>query len=380
VIADTPPFLVAAVSGRALAASAARGGYPVVVLDCFADRDTVAVARSAVAVARPGTMHFDRAALLNHAEALAPAAHCAGLVVGSGFEGRGPLLSRLAAGRKLMGNPPAVVAAVKDPRRFFPLLDRLGISHPDVRYAPPAEPAGWLVKRTGGAGGTHVGFATEGRGGRGTYFQRLEAGRVGSVLFLCNGLRAWVVGFNEQWTRCVGAARPFVYAGAVGGLGLPVTLEREVRTRLDELVAATGLRGLAGMDFIWRDDSWLVLEVNPRPTATLDLYDADFPKGLFGAHLQACAGQLPPEAAGPSAASRARAHLIVPADGPWRLPEEFVFPAWCHDLPQPGHTFTAGEPVCTIHSEGSDPVAAVELLRGRREDLERLMAEVPAAG
>jgi predicted ATP-grasp superfamily ATP-dependent carboligase len=101
--------------------------------------------------------------------------------------------------------------------------------------------------------------------------------------------------------------------------------------------------------------------VNPRPTATLDLHDADFPLGLFDAHLQACAGILPTEGTGGETRGRVRAHAIIPADGPWRLPDEFAFPAWCRDLPQPGHCFTAGEPVCTVHSEASDPAAAMSL-------------------
>ena len=41
---EPAPMLVAGVTGRALAASAVRGGHPVVVLDYFADRDTCALA------------------------------------------------------------------------------------------------------------------------------------------------------------------------------------------------------------------------------------------------------------------------------------------------------------------------------------------------
>jgi len=374
VTADSPPFLIVAVTGRALATSAARGGYPVVVLDCFADRDTRAVAREAAAVAKPGTMHLDMAAVLRQARSLAPAEHCAGLVVGSGFERGGTFLSKLAAGRTLMGNPPGGVATVKDPRRFFPLLDRLGVPHPEVRLTPPAYPTGWLVKRAGGAGGTHVGEAGEGGKGRGLYFQRFAAGRVCSVLFLCDGVRASIVGFNEQWVRQVGTARPYVYAGAVGRLALPEAVEQDIRVRLDGLVSATGLIGLAGLDFVWHDEEWLALEVNPRPTATLDLYDADYARGLFHAHLRACAGELP---AGEVQGSTVRAQVIVPADDSWQLSEGFIFPPWCRDLPRVGQQFRAGEPVCTVHAEGADHAAAVALLQSRRKQLQRMMSEVP---
>jgi predicted ATP-grasp superfamily ATP-dependent carboligase len=366
-----------AVTGRALAASAARGGYPVVVLDCFGDRDTLAVAREAVAVAKPGTMHLDVAATLRQAGNLAPAAHCAGLVVGSGFERGGTFLSKLAAGRKLMGNPPRVIATVKDPRSLFPLLDRLGIPHPAVRLTPPANPAGWLAKRAGGAGGTHVVEAGLVRRGRDRYFQRFETGRACSVLFLCDGTRASVVGFNEQWTRRVGSGRPFVYAGAIGRLALPDAVEHDIRARLDGLVSATGLVGLAGLDFLWRDEEWLALEVNPRPTATLDLYDADHPRGLFHAHLRACAGELP---AGEVPGSMVRAQLIVPAEERWSVVEGFIFPPWCRDLPREGQQFHAGDPVCTVLAEGANHTAVVALLESRRTELQRMMSEVPAPG
>ena len=346
-----------------------------VVLDCFADRDTQAVARDAVAVATPGTMHLDVAATLKQARMLAPAAHCAGLVVGSGFERGGTFLSKLAAGRKLVGNLPQVIATVKEPRSFFPLLDRLGIPHPAVRLTPPANPTGWLAKRAGGAGGTHVGEAGERDTGRDRYYQRFESGRACSVLFLCDGTRASVVGFNEQWTRQVGRARPFVYAGAVGRLVLPEAVELDIRERLDGLVSATGLVGLAGLDFLWRDQEWLALEVNPRPTATLDLYDADYPRGLFHAHLRACAGELP---VGEVVSSTVRAQVIVPAEASWRLPEGFVFPPWCRDLPREGQDFQAGEPVCTVQAEGADRAAALALLQSRRRELQRMMSEVPA--
>src|SRR2546430_14721110 len=81
------PFLIAAVTGRALAASAARSGVPVVVLDCFADRDTRGLARPCRSVAARQGLRFDARALLAAAAEPAPWGRCAGLGCGSGFEG-----------------------------------------------------------------------------------------------------------------------------------------------------------------------------------------------------------------------------------------------------------------------------------------------------
>jgi uncharacterized protein len=357
------PFLVAAVTGRALAASAARRRRPVVVVDCFGDRDTRALARDCrVVVARRGGVRFDTRALLDAAAALAPPGRCAGLVYGSGFEGRTKLLARLAAGRRLYGNDPAVVAAVKDPRRFVALLDRLGIDHPDTRGTAPPAFAGWLVKHPGGAGGAHVRAAAPRRARAGSYYQRFERGRSLSALFLADGRRACVIGYNEQWAASARPGRPFLYGGAVGGIVLPSDVESDVRAKLDALVAATGLVGLNGLDFLLQPRRWLALEVNPRPTATVELYDADYAGGLFEWQLRACEGELPVRAA---PARAVRAHAVVYAPRALHVTAGWAFPRWCRDVPPAGARFAPGQPFCTVHAAASDAARAVALVRRR---------------
>jgi predicted ATP-grasp superfamily ATP-dependent carboligase len=373
--AAPPPMLVAAITGRALAASAARGGHPVVVLDCFADLDTRALAGLCRSVVSPRALRFDRRALLAAAAALASPAHSAGLVIGSGFEARPGLLAALARGRRLFGNGPAAVAAVKDPRQFFPLLDRLGIPHPDVSHAPPPEPQGWLVKQAGGAGGAQVRHADRRRAPHGAYFQRLTPGRACSAIFLADGRRACLLGLNEQWASPARPGLPFLYGGAVGRTTLPPIVESSLRASLDALVAATGLVGLNGLDFLLADESWSVLEVNPRPTATMELYDPDYERGLFDAHLRACDGMLP---SGPAPARAARAHTVIHATRTWRAGESFVFPHWCRDLPEAGTTFAQGDPVCTAHAEGPGPAEATALMRQRQAAIERMILEAAA--
>jgi predicted ATP-grasp superfamily ATP-dependent carboligase len=323
-------------------------------------------------------MHLDPRRVLEQAGALAPPERCAGLVVGAGFEGRRALLSRLSAGRRLFGNDARVVRMVKDPAKLFPTFDRLGIPHPETRRTRPTATAGWLVKRAGGAGGTHVGPAGLEAPQRGTYFQRHESGVPCSVLFLADGRRAFVVGFNRQWTRAVGEQRPFVYAGAISAPDLPDAVDREVRSCLDRLVAETGLVGLVGLDFLWQGDRWLALEVNPRPTATLDLHDADYPRGLFDAHLEACVGHLPDTAESGRIRRTVRAQVIMTAGAAMELPEGFEFPPWCRDIPRPGHRFAATDPVCTVMAEGPDPDTTVGLLDSRRHSLELQLARVMA--
>jgi predicted ATP-grasp superfamily ATP-dependent carboligase len=362
-------LLIAAVTGRALAASAARGGYSVVVLDFFADRDTRAVARHVEAVTAAGALRFDRTALLRAADRLAP--RSAPLVYGAGFEGRPGLLARLATGRELLGNPADVIASVRDPRQFFPLLGRLDIPYPESRFGIPDEVAGWLVKNPGGAGGTQVRLATRRPIRAGCYYQRLEPGEASSVLFLADGRRARVVGFNRQWVRPRPPQWPFLYGGAVGTAPIPASVASTIEERLDALVRATGLVGLNGLDFLLDGDRWAALELNPRPTATMELYDPDYPDGLFRLHLLACHGSLPTAQATPRAA---RAHAIVHAPAAWEATPAFRFPAWCRDIPMPGTRVAPGLPVCSVHAEAASPDLAVAAVEDRRARLEAALA------
>ena len=357
--------LIVAVSGRALAQSAARGGYRPVVLDLFADRDTREAATACRRVSVAGALRFEPSAVLRAARTLARGA---GLVYGSGFEGRTALLERLGRGRTVYGNTPTTVALVRDPARFFPLLRRLGIRYPTVRFTPPSGPGRWLVKAQGSAGGTRVQPAGSRPASTADYFQRFVAGDSRSVTFLADGRRARVLGFNRQWTAPT-PNRPYLYGGAVGGLKPGAWLRNEIEDALDALVLRTGLVGLNGLDYILHDDTWLVLELNPRPTATFELYDADYPGGLFHRHLRACEGELPRRAASPRAV---RAHAVVHAPG-FALARGIRFPPWCRDLPAMNTRFAAGDPVCTVHASAPSATLAVALARRRTRALEQAL-------
>lgn len=363
------PFLIAAASGRALAASAARAGHSSVVLDWFADSDTKTLAATVARVARPGTLRFDDTLLIQEAQAHAAPEACAGLIFGAGFDDCPHLLAELCAGRRLYGNTPNTVAALKDPRCFFRLLAEFGISHPEVRFDRPRSPKGWLAKRAGGSGGTHVVPAELQIGDdEAVYYQRFEPGRSLSVVFLANGVRAHVVGFNEQWYAGAGHATPFRYGGAVGGVRLPAELEYEIGSMLDDLVSTCGLLGLNGMDFLLLDEQVRVLEINPRPTSTFELYDADYDDGLFTRHLWACRGELP-EQRPPMLAHRG--HAIVFAEHSFTFDRSHSLPPWCSDVPDFGVVIAAGEPICSVHASGNSSEQAARELRERRRLAER---------
>jgi predicted ATP-grasp superfamily ATP-dependent carboligase len=188
---------------------------------------------------------------------------------------------------------------------------------------------------------------------------------------VADGRRACIIGFNRQWAAAPQAGQSYLYGGAVGRIAIPPAVASGIRARLDSLVAATGLVGLNGLDFMMQDGEWSALEVNPRPTATMELYDPDFSRGLLDWHMRAARGELPGD---PVPDGPARAHAIVRAPVAWEVPAEFRFPEWCRDLPDPGLAFSPGDPVCTVHAAAASPEAAVQLVRERAVGLTRSMS------
>jgi predicted ATP-grasp superfamily ATP-dependent carboligase len=366
-------FLLVAHSARLLAQSAARARHPVCTLDLFNDADTGRFALASEAVdARAGNVPgFDRDDLLRRAARLCPPQRCRGLVYGAGFEDDTGTLALLAEGRELLGNPPELVARLKDPAAFFGLLDRLAIAHPKTVLTRPEARRGWLYKRRGATGGAHVVDAAEAdcdpADGEG-YFQRRVSGRNLSVLFLADGRCAEVVAISRQLTRG-SPSRRYAYAGAVGPIDVPAVVSRTLRDALQALVAHTGLVGCNSVDFLLDGETLTVLEINPRPSATMDLYDDDWPEGLFDAHLKACRGLLPAQSPAPRSGP-VRAHAIVYAGAGLRIAPDTVFPAWCSDIPQPGSRVAIEAPVCTVHANGPDVSAALGQLGRRRRRTE----------
>ena len=343
-------MLIMATSGRALAQCAARAGFSSVVLDCFADADTRLATEAASSVADSSGLRLDACRLLETAERLSPPADTDALIYGAGFESDPALLESFSARYRLCGNPPEVIRLVKDPQTLFPLLDQVGLPYPDTRLSPPVSTDGWLVKRIGGAGGQHVQRCgvrafEPGR----DYFQRAVPGTVCSALFLADKRCAQIVGVSEALPPGDGFESPFAYSGAVSHAAVPPGIRAELSKKLGMLVAMTGLVGLNGIDFVVDRDSFRVLELNPRPTATLELYDPDVADGLLHSHVSTCRGEPVSfeQRWGP-----VRAHAIVFARSRFRVPSNWRPAAWCSDVPYPNALVSPGMPICSVRAEG----------------------------
>lgn len=368
--------LIAAQSGRALAEAARRAGLRPFVLDLFGDEDTLALAEAHRTLpGRFGTGRPGGEAVLSGLEALAERAggRVLGVVLGSGFEAAPDLMARIAARHRLIGAGPGTVAALKDPLVFAHLCARLAIPHPTVTTERVGDPAAWLSKRVGGSGGSHIRAATAGPAPPGHYVQRRVRGRPHALNVLADGREVAVLALTEQWSA-PSPLRPFRFAGALApGRDAPSALApaalAAITAAVARLVAATGLRGLASADLLVDGPDWWLLEINPRPGATLDVLDRR-PTPLLAAHVEASLGRLPRldpppmDAAGSEICYAAKRYTSVPP---------LDWPDFARDRPRAGSSVGRAAPFCTVTATGADTTAVGERLRERAACLRALL-------
>ncbi|MBA2491833.1 MAG: ATP-grasp domain-containing protein [Gammaproteobacteria bacterium] len=397
---DPADIFILARSGRALAQSARAPDWRPWVVDGFGDVDTRDCAAGVVKVriTRDGLSEagvadaLDMLALKARPGGPAPLLPGspsgygrAGLIYGSGVEAMPALLDRLADRFEIIGNGADVIRAVKDPPVFFATLTALGIAYPVTRFTAPemkrhdgmrgisgdsvyASAHEWLVKRAAGSGGEHV------RRWRGRaiddsqrYYQHFLPGPAMSALFVADGRRAQVLGYNTLW-RARHAGSPFAYGGAINRAKLSPSQRQLIANHVHALTAAFGLRGLNSLDFMVHHGQPRVLEINPRPGATCELYEPEAPAGMLALHTRGCRRQLPGDSClrgfsehGP------RAQVIVYADKAYQVPLGLRWPHWCRDLPAPGAAIPTHAPICTVLAEG-DAFEQVSRLAGARRD------------
>ena len=371
---------VAALSARMLAESARADGFEVAALDLFGDADTRRACSQWLPIGRPEALHIDDALFLSALNAVVQRGRAVGWIAGSGFEGRPDLLERGAALLPLIGTPADVVRRVRDPQTFFDVLGAHGIAHPPIQTTPPDDPVGWLVKDSRGYGGWHIRRVTKKRAAPQAgplpahhYFQREVSGTPMSATFIANCSDARVLGFNRLTVRRI-SARPFVFCGVVGPVPLAPDVARRVTTAVRDLAAAFSLRGVCSLDFMLDGDTFRVLEVNPRPPASMALYGGRAP-GVVAAHVRACLhDELPPwpePAANAPADNTVRGTEIVFAVAPFWLDEpgarRLASHADRHDLPAGATGFETGDPLCSVSASGANAEHVLALLARGRE-------------
>jgi predicted ATP-grasp superfamily ATP-dependent carboligase len=136
---------------------------------------------------------------------------------------------------------------------------------------------------------------------------------------------------------------------------------------------AFSLKGIVSFDFLVNDGSPLLLEVNPRPGATLDVFD-DSSGTLFKAHIEASRGGDPAALlASEWHPPVARGAAFLYADRGPLAAQAVDWPEWSADRPRPGSTIGAGQPLATVLAEGQTVEGVLEATLQRLGGLETLL-------
>ena len=367
-------LLLAGVTTRALAVSAARAGYRVTAVDAFGDLDLRAAAEVIALTRETGGFTAAGAVLAGRrirADAVAYTAN---------FENHPDAVGSLARGRELLGNPPEVLRRVRRPIALIRALARRGFAVPRTRATPPGGadpgPRRWLVKpRRSGGGRGIVPWRAGMRVSRGVYLQERIRGVPGSIVFLADGRRVLPLGLTRQLAgEPAFGARGFTYCGSLlSAPGTPLfAREAELRATAEALAVAVteeyGLVGLNGIDFIARDGIPFPIEVNPRASASMELLERLGGPLLFPLHLQGCRGRLPAgvvktrrQAVAGKAVLFARREVIVPD-----LRRRGTAIA---DVPRPGQRIGRGHPICTAFAEGRTARECLRALEARAREI-----------
>jgi uncharacterized protein len=369
-------ILIAGWSGRMLAAAARRAGYIPLVIDAFGDEDTLTLSGAHRRLGGAASRGFHAKPLLAALSSLSADAPTApvGLVLGSGFEQLPRLVETLEERYPVLGCSADAVRRCKDPQHLYAVLARLGIQHPETRLTPPADPAGWLTRRIGGTGGTHIGPASTTAAPH-CFHQRAARG-IGISVSGVVSARGMALAFCRQWTSPI-PEQPYRFGGIVGPVELDPVLEARLIDMVLPLVPALGLVGLVSFDFLVDGDDAVLLEVNPRPGASLDCLDDDN-GSLFAAHIAAARGE--PVSVSSTRRPGARAIAYLYADrGPLRVPR-VAWPDHVVDRPTPATRVSRHRPVATVLADAATPDAARTLATERLETLTELLYQTKSLG
>ena len=346
-----------------LADLAMRDDRRVVAFDLFGDLD---LRRSGARVVTRGGLN----ALVDAATAAPPSA----VVYGASFENHPALVARLAERHALLGNEPAALRAVRDPLRLGAALRDAGLAYPRTSASAPGGRAGhWLRKPLRGGGGTRVRAWRGGAVPAGAVVQERIDGVACSAAAVGDGAGAVVLGLTEQLVgRRAFGVRGYRWCGNLVPPRVPASaLLDQARAICSRLAGAFGLRGIFGVDLVWDGERAWTLEVNPRPTASLEAIEAAHGRGVFDAHLQGCAGELPRVDVGRGGAA-GKAVLFATEDIVVGDSERWL-ERGVRDVPHPGERIAAGRPICTVVATAATPE---DVLSGLEEQAARLRAEL----
>jgi len=377
--AACPSLIIASASTRSLAEATAQVGIQPICADFFCDADLMEfLQRSGGRYLGTIESFADLPSLCELVDQSVP------VLCGGGIENWPEVLERLTRQRQVLNASAASIRRVRHVPAIFSQLSTMNVRTAESASADNGDlSAGeWIWKPTRGSGGIgilqHMPCA-ETRASAAYYCQRLVEGVPLSATWVADNENASLLGVAAQ---CVGwrslNADEFQYCGTSGCLILREELAVELMHVGRSIVAASGLRGVFGADFILSDGRMTLIEVNPRLTATHSVCAAhgrsplkEHVAVLTGVNGASFPGREPNQegkAVWPVAEFVLYAAHDVRIDRGWIPAERWWINAqrqvqrpdgvWFADIPAAGQPVRAGEPLCSLIF-GVDPLRVV---------------------
>lgn len=368
-IASKPKVIIAAIASRAYVQAAVEAGFDIVAIDAFVDVDTQRLAKDCYLIDL-NRNQLDKDQLIKVLDGL-DLQQFVGFCYGAGFEQTPDVLTQIDKRITVLGNTAKIVSQCKTAKRFFKQCDELSVSYPSVMAMRPSNPNGWIQKTEGGSGGGHIKSLLNIQANQvnaqvhqaeSIYYQKLQLGKSISCLFIASEHGAQVIGFSEQWLDS-NDDEPFRYGGAVSHAGISEQAITRFTNYVVNLAQAIGLVGINSCDAICDGDDVYVLEINPRLSATMDLYAGYL---LMEKHVAACQHTI--SASGielNNACPLSNAHQVIYANRPLTVKDDIIWPEWVCDLPKIGNYFSVGMPICTVVAEAETAALAKSLVNER---------------
>ena len=287
-------LLIVGASVRAAVFSAIKAGYQVDAFDFFADWDTRQFLTASDSLTRIST--FEDMSTISAWQ------QCDVALISGGFENRIELVAELESQIPVLGVSSIDLLRLADVPHVFGWLRQNGIQAPESKpmLGSQDDPDNWLLKNAMTAGGLGVELATDcqlGQTRRTQYFQKRKLGCELSAAIVATVKGARMIGATLQLVgHSDKGASEFQYCGSVS---LMLSEERieEVEKIANVLAKRFGLRGLFGFDFIQDGDGFWPIDINPRLSASMELFESMFNrddeiKSLVDLHVKACQSEV----------------------------------------------------------------------------------------
>jgi predicted ATP-grasp superfamily ATP-dependent carboligase len=357
--------LLIGMSTRALAESATRKprDYHIVSLDYFGDFDQRQIVEN-YSLLGNYTQSFSIERLFERSLDLAFDA----VVYTSNLENHPDLVERLAERAIIIGNSPETLKKVRDPGALAALCERCGFRFPRtilLQDSPLPKINGRFLLKPLKSGGGHgivkcISTSKLREKGKSFFLQEYLEGLSLSAAFLANGSKSRIIGISEQLSGIPEfRTNGFQYCGNIVLLDserydFPFShMWEKCQVIAEALTTEFVLKGLNCIDFISKNGKPYLIEINPRYSASMELYERGWGLDLFELHVKSIFGEFPvltPSRKIPAryfgkAILYARDSITIPGISPFIDSE-------ARDIPHQGDFIKRGAPVCTLYSLG----------------------------